>query len=324
MSILPVVLATNALDTFVHTFIKAMALGSLYSLLALGFVLIYKATQTVNFAQGALALAGTWLLSIIFMDWEVPGRWIGGPGWFDWFIALILAAAATGVVGLVIERLTIRPMIGEPIFSMAVITLGLEVVIRVVAFDAVNTTPRVLGIPWGTETFKIGGAMIAWSYIAAIAMAAVAFLGTWRFFKTRTGVAMRATAFDQEAALAQGINVGRIFAIAWAAGAVLAAISGIFASMPPWGPAGMASRDGAFFAFRALPAVILGGLDSAIGALAGGLIIGFAEVFAGQYLASYTGVLGTGYQQVVPYIVMLIGLLVRPYGMFGTEEVRRV
>jgi len=104
----------------------------------------------------------------------------------------------------------------------------------------------------------------------------------------------------------------------------LAAISGIFASMPPWGPAGLASRDGAFFAFRALPAVILGGLDSVVGALVGGLIIGFAEVFAGQYLASYTGVIGTGYQQVVPYVVMLVGLLVRPYGMFGTAEVRRV
>ena len=166
--------------------------------------------------------------------------------------------------------------------------------------------------------------MVAWSYVAAIGMAAAAFLGTWQFFKTRTGVAMRATAFDQEAALAQGISVGRIFAIAWAVGSALAAISGIFASMPPWGPAGMASREGAFFAFRALPAVILGGLDSAIGALVGGLIIGFAEVFAGQYLARYTGVLGAGYQQVVPYVVMLIGLLVRPYGLFGTKEIRRV
>ena len=160
-------------------------------------------------------------------------------------------------------------MIGEPIFSMAVITLGLEVMIRTIAFDAVNVTPRVLGVPWAAETFMIGGAFIAWSYIAAIAMAAVAFVGVWLFFKTRTGVAMRATAFDQEAALAQGINVGRIFAIAWAAGALLAAVSGVFASMPPWGPAGMASRDGAFFAFRALPAVILGGLDSAVGALGG-------------------------------------------------------
>ncbi len=318
------ILAATGLDTFVHTAIKSLALGSLYALLALGFVLIFKATQTVNFAQGALALAGTWFLSMIFMDWNVPGRWVGGPGWLHWFVALLLAALATAGFGLVIERLAIRPMIGEPIFSMAVITLGLEVMIRTIAFDAVNVTPRVLGIPWGAETFMIGGAFIAWSYIAAIAMAAVAFVGVWLFFKTRTGVAMRATAFDQEAALAQGINVGRIFAIAWAAGALLAAVSGVFASMPPWGPAGMASRDGAFFAFRALPAVILGGLDSAVGALVGGLLIGFAEIFAGQYLAGHTGILGVGYQQVVPYIVMLIGLLVKPYGLFGTEEVRRV
>ena len=318
------ILAATGLDTFVHTVIKSLALGSLYALLALGFVLIFKATQTVNFAQGALALAGTWFLSMIFMDWNVPGRWVGGPGWLHWFVALLLAAFATAGFGLVIERLAIRPMIGEPIFSMAVITLGLEVMIRTIAFDAVNVTPRVLGIPWGAETFMVGGAFIAWSYIAAIAMAAVAFVGVWLFFKTRTGVAMRATAFDQEAALAQGINVGRIFAIAWAAGALLAAVSGVFASMPPWGPAGMASRDGAFFAFRALPAVILGGLDSAVGALVGGLLIGFAEIFAGQYLAGHTGILGVGYQQVVPYVVMLIGLLVRPYGLFGTEEVRRV
>ena len=318
------ILAATGLDTFVHTAIKSLALGSLYALLALGFVLIFKATQTVNFAQGALALAGTWFLSMIFMDWNVPGRWVGGPGWLHWFVALLLAALATAGFGLVIERLAIRPMIGEPIFSMAVITLGLEVMIRTIAFDAVNVTPRVLGVPWAAETFMIGGAFIAWSYIAAIAMAAVAFVGVWLFFKTRTGVAMRATAFDQEAALAQGINVGRIFAIAWAAGALLAAVSGVFASMPPWGPAGMASRDGAFFAFRALPAVILGGLDSAVGALVGGLLIGFAEIFAGQYLAGHTGILGVGYQQVVPYIVMLIGLLVKPYGLFGTEEVRRV
>jgi branched-chain amino acid transport system permease protein len=318
------VLATTGLDTFVHTVIKSLALGSLYALLALGFVLIFKATQTVNFAQGALALAGTWFLSMVFMDWNVPGRWVGGPGWLHWFVALLVAALATAVLGLVIERLAIRPMIGEPIFSMAVITLGLEVMIRTVAFDAVNVTPRVIGVPWGTDTFMVGGAMIAWSYVAAIAMAAVAFVGVWLFFKTRTGVAMRATAFDQETALAQGINVGRIFAIAWAVGALLAAISGVFSSMSPWGPAGLASRDGAFFAFRALPAVILGGLDSAVGALVGGLLIGFAEIFAGQYLAGHTGILGVGYQQVVPYVVMLIGLLVRPYGLFGTEEVRRV
>ena len=207
---------------------------------------------------------------------------------------------------------------------MAMVTLGLEVVITIIAVDAVNLTPRVLAVPWGADTFKIGGAIVAWSYVAAIVMAGAAFLWTWRFFKTRAGVAMRATAFDQEAALAQGINVGRVVAIAWGVGAALAALSGIFASMAPWGPAGVVSRDGAFFVFRALPAVVLGGLDSVVGALAGGLISGFAEVFAGQYLANHASLLGYGYQQVVPYMVMLIGLLIRPYGMFGTKEVRRV
>ena len=170
----------------------------------------------------------------------------------------------------------------------------------------------------------IGGAWIPWSYVAALLAALVAFAGTWMFFKTRQGIAMRATSFDQEAAMAQGINVHRAFAIAWASGAGLAAVAGVFASMPPWPAAGVASVDGAFFVFRALPAVILGGLDSVVGALLGGLIIGAVEIFAGQYLASYTNVLGVGYQVVVPYLVMLLGLLVRPYGLFGTKEIRRV
>jgi len=135
---------------------------------------------------------------------------------------------------------------------------------------------------------------------------------------------MRAVAFDQEAAMAQGISVGRVFAIAWAAGAALAALGGIFASMSPWPPAGAVSTEGSFIAFRAFPAVILGGLDSVVGALVGGLIIGFAEIFAGEYLSHLTDTLGAGYQQVVPYIVMLGGLLIRPYGIFGTPEIRRV
>ena len=324
MTAIPVLFAASSVDTLIQTFFKALALGSLYSILALGFVLIFKATQTVNFSHGALALAGTWFLSMIFMDWDIPGRWLPGPNWLHWGIALLLAMLVTAVFGLIIERLTIRPMIGEPVFSMAVITLGLEVMIRVIADDAVMLTPRTLGIPWGSDTFKIGGASVAWSYIAAVVMAAFVFFVIWRFLRTRTGVAMQATAFDQEAALAQGINVGMVFAIAWAAGSALAAAAGIFASMSPWAAAGVASREGAFFAFRALPAVIVGGLDSVPGALAGGMLIGFVEIFAGQYLSGQADILGYGYQQVIPYVVMLIALLIKPYGLFGTEEVRRV
>ena len=144
------------------------------------------------------------------------------------------------------------------------------------------------------------------------------------FYRSRLGIAMRAVAFDQEAAMAQGINVGRVFAIAWAAGAVLAMIGGVFSTQPPVKQSVAVDPETANIAFRALPAVILGGLDSATGALLGGLIVGAAEIFAGQYAAGETDLIGAGYPVIVPYIVMMIGLLVRPYGLFGTPEIRRV
>jgi len=124
--------------------------------------------------------------------------------------------------------------------------------------------------------------------------------------------------------MAQGVNVGRVFAIAWAAGAVLAAIGGVFGTQPPVRQTGAVDPETANIAFRALPAVILGGLDSAAGALLGGLLVGAAEIFSGQYAAGLSNQIGPGYPLIVPYVVMLIGLIVRPYGMFGTPEIRRV
>ena len=154
--------------------------------------------------------------------------------------------------------------------------------------------------------------------------AAIAFVAVFFFYRSRMGIAMRAVAYDQEAAMAQGIRIGRVFAIAWGAGAVLAALGGIFATQPPVQQTGAVEPSTALVAFRALPAVILGGLDSVQGALVGGLLIGLAEIYAGQYLSGYTDVLGAGYPLIVPYVVMIIGLLVRPYGLFGTPEIRRV
>jgi branched-chain amino acid transport system permease protein len=179
-------------------------------------------------------------------------------------------------------------------------------------------------VPWGNKAFRLGGADINWSYIAAMATAAMAFVAVYFFYRSRMGIAMRAVAQDQEAAMAQGINIGRVFAIAWAAGAVLAAIGGIFAVQPPVKQTGSVDQETVFVAFRALPAVILGGLDSVQGALVGGLLVGLAEIYAGQYLSGQTDILGAGYPVIVPYIVMIVGLLVRPYGLFGTPEIRRV
>jgi len=319
----PVDEGTTAFDRLLHTFGRGLTQGSIYALVALGFVLVFKATQTVNFAQGAIALITAWFFSMVLIDWEIPGRWLDGNRYVVWFSAILVALALAVVLGLVIERVIIRPMIGEPLFSIAVITLGLEAVLRTIGTDAVGVNNRSLGIPWGASSFKLGGAIMYWSGVAAVAAAALAFVGVFLFFRTRTGVAMRAVAFDQEAALAQGISVGRVFAIAWGASAGLALVAAVCASMSPVG-VGTVTAGTTALAFRALPAVIFGGLDSVSGALVGGLTIGLAEVFAGNYLARYNETLGTGYALIVPYIVMLLVLLIRPYGLFGTAEVRRV
>lgn len=320
----------NDPEIFLQTTAKSLGLGSVYALIALGFVLIFKATQTVNFAQGALAASGALFLAFLVTDDHIPFTTIAnpldqiGPGWFGWALSFVLAMAFAAVLGLVIERVAIRPMIGEPLFSVAVITLGLEIVLRVFNNDATEIEFRSLQIPWGNDGFSFGDAFINWSVVAAMIAAAAAFLAVFFFYRSRMGIAMRAVAFDQEAAMAQGINVGRVFAIAWAAGSVLAMIGGLFATQPPVKQTGSVEPETANIAFRALPAVILGGLDSATGALLGGLIVGFAEIFAGQYAAGETAVLGAGYPLIVPYVVMIIGLVVRPYGLFGTPEIRRV
>jgi branched-chain amino acid transport system permease protein len=313
----------QGLERFIANFFRGLAMGSIYALLALGFVLVFKATQTVNFAQGAIAMIGTYSLSLLLVDWEIPGRWMGDNTYVVWFSALIVALGLSVLLGLVIERLIIRRMIGEPLFSIAVITLGLEAVLRTLGIDAIGVNNRSLEIPWGREAFDLGGANIYWSYIFAIVSAAVAFVAIYLFFRTRAGIAMRAVALDQEASMAQGISVGRVFAIAWGAGAAVAVLGAIAYSMSPIS-AGTATAATAALAFRALPAVILGGLDSVVGALVGGVAIGMAEVMAGAYLSNWTNTLGVGYQLIVPYVIMLIVLLVRPYGLFGTPEVRRV
>lgn len=326
----------NDPSLFLQTFMASMGLGAVYSIVALGFVLIFKATQTINFAQGSLAVAGALFVSFMVADEHIPFTTITNPlsVWFEaddggitfigWFLSALVAIAFTAVLGLIIERVAIRPMVGQPLFSVAVITLGLDITLRTFNNDTSETELRSLDVPWINDSFMVGDARIAWSVIAALVTAAVCFMAVYFFYRSKMGVAMRAVAFDQEAAMAQGIKVGRVFAIAWGAGAALAAIGGIFGTQPPVQQTGAVDPFTATVAFRALPAVILGGLDSATGALLGGLIVGSAEIFAGVYAQGELNTLGAGYPLIVPYIVMMIGLLVRPFGLFGTPEIRRV
>jgi branched-chain amino acid transport system permease protein len=316
------VAAPGALDKFVNTLASGIALGAIYAILALGFVIIFKATQVVNFAHGAIAAFGAYLVVYFATVVNIPGRWLGSvPAVVQWSLSALIAVVCTAAVGIVIERLTIRPMIGEPLFAVAMITLGLDLIVRTITSDYLGNQLRGLGDPWGATVVDIGVLHVSETQIVMVVVTAVAMGGLAWFFRSRIGVAMRATAFDQEAAMAQGISVGRVFATAWAIGAALAAIGGVFSSMAPRA-AGVTPLT-AFVAFRAFPAVVIGGLDSIPGAIVGGMLVGSAEVFAGSYLSSATW-LGVGFSGIVPWLLMMLMLLIRPYGIFGTEEVRRV
>ena len=317
--------AQGGVEKFANATASGLALGAIYALLALGIVMIYKATQVFNFAHGALAAIGAYFTAYFVVTLNFPGRYVDFlPTTLQWIVSGLLAVLLTALIGWGIERLTIAPMIGEPLFAVVMITIALDIILRAITDDLISTANKPLGSPWGTEVAEIGPVLIAKSEIATIVTAVLAFAGVALFFRTRMGVAMRATAFDQEAAMAQGISAGRVFALAWLIGAGLAAVAGVFSSLFPRA-SGVAPLATAFFALRALPAVVIGGLDSIVGAVLGGFIIGLAEVYAGAYLIGDTwSFLGTGFSGVWPYIIMMIVLFIRPYGLFGTPEVRRV
>lgn len=307
---------------FVDTIIDGLALGSIYALIALGFVLLFKATSVVNFAHGAVSSAGAYLTFVMAVSFNFPGRFITFvPAWVQWVLSALIAIALTSVLGLVLERLFIRPMIGEPLFSVAIITLGIDFIVRTVVDDYIGVEARPLGDPWKVGLFKFGDLTVAHTQVVMIFTTALLLVLMFFFFRSRIGVAMRAVSFDQEAAMAQGISVGKIFAITWAIAAALAAVAGIFTTLFPRGVG--VDRVTAFIAIRAFPAVIIGGLDSVVGAVVGGLMIGLAEVAAGVYLSQFT-FLGAGFSGIVPWLLMMVVLVVRPYGLFGTEEIRRV
>ena len=321
-----------------RTIVNGLSLGAIYAVLALGFVIIFKATQVLNFANGAMAALGAFLIASFATIINVPGRWMeGSPDWLQWLLSVLFALIVAALIGMLLERLFLRPMLGEALFALAIITLGIDIVLRAITNDFLGLTPIPMGDPFGLKTVGLGctsGGFVPNADLAELCTVRIPHTTIFQiivtivlvgavglFFRSRTGIAMRATAWDQETARAQGIDVRRIFAMAWAIGAVLAAVGGLFISMFPRRPGGVDTFT-AFFAFRAFPAIILGGLDSVLGAIVGGFLIGFAEAAASSYLTFSW--LGTGFGGVVPYVVMLIVLLIRPYGLFGTEEIRRV
>ncbi|MCP3974309.1 MAG: branched-chain amino acid ABC transporter permease [bacterium] len=321
----PLLAQANSAETFLTKLIDGLALGSIYAILALGLVIIFKSTQVLSFAHGAVAALGAYLAAYFVTVINWPGRYFESlPVTLSFIISGFVAVAFAALVGMLIERIFIRPMIGQPLFSIAMITIGIDIVVRTFVGDLLGQGGNLsVGSPWGILSIsKFGEIVVPHVFIAAIVTVVVVVGVLILFFRTRMGVAMRATAFDQEAAMAQGISAGRIFALAWALGAVLAAIGGIFASISPRGFG--VTGGTAFFALRAFPAIIIGGLDSIAGAVVGGFTIGIAEIMLGHYLAGASGTLGLGFTGLIPYLLMMGFLLIRPYGLFGTEEIRRV
>ncbi|MPY84680.1 MAG: branched-chain amino acid ABC transporter permease [Actinophytocola sp.] len=289
------------------SFLAGLGQGSVYALLALGFVIIYKSMRVISFAQPALMLAGAVLVSYLV-----------GP--FGFILAVILGVAGTALLGLGIERTVIRPMVGKPVFVVAIITLGIDIALRVVINGFIGTDVRQVGDPWGFARVSLFGVTVQERYIAMFVTTAVVITVLFAFFKyTRLGLATRAAAFDQETALAQGISVSSVFALAWAIAGGLAAVAGTFVATG----AGI-DQQLWIIALKALPAIILGGLDSLGGAVIGGLSIGVVESLVATYQLDYAPWLGDNFSVVSPYVVMLLVLLVKPYGLFGTREVERV
>ena len=292
---------------FLESVLRGLGQGSAYALLAIGFVIIFKSTGVVSFAQPAMMLTGAVVVS--YLSPEV-----------GFFAALALGFLALAALGLFVERTAIRPMVGRPVFVVAIITIGIDIAIRVVANGFIGLGARPIGDPWGISRLSIGGLEVQWRHIAMMVTTAVVLAVLFWFFRyTRYGLAMRATAFDQEAALTQGVNVGSVFALSWALAAGLAAIAG---SLLATGTG--VDRQLWIITLVALPAIILGGLDSLEGAVIGGLVVGVVESLVGTYQGQLAPWLGNNFASVSPYVVMLLVLLIRPYGLFGTPEVERV
>lgn len=285
---------------------RGLGLGSVYALLALGFVIIYKATRVISFAQPAFMLAG--VVAVTYLV-EYTGFWIAVP----------VAALLTALLALGAERTVIRPMVGRPSFVVAIITLGIDVAVRVVVNAFIGLDVRQVNDPWQLKTWQLGPVTVEQRDLAALAATAVVVAALFGFFRfSRWGLAMRAAADDQEAALAQGVSVSAVFALSWAMAGGLAAVAGTFYA------AGV-DIDGSIWliALVALPVIILGGLDSLPGAVIAGLSVGVLQEVVAKYqhLAPW---LGNNIAPVTPYLLMLLVLLIRPYGLFGTKEVERV
>lgn len=295
---------------FLQLSFAGLALGSRYALVALGFVIIFRATGVINFAQGSLVALGAYLTYNFAQTWGVPFP-----------AAVLLAVVLMSAAGAAVQRILLGRVVGRPVLGVIMITIGLLYVLDQVVPTVWGHDALSLGDPWGIQTLKAGGVVLAVKDMWTIGLAALVLAGFFALFRySDVGLSMRAAAMDQEAALARGISVSRVSALSWAIAGGIAGLAGVTLAA---GPAALTPGIGSI-ALAAFPAMILGGLDSPIGAVIGGLIIGVTQTLTAGYQPEHAAFLGHNFQVVMPYVVMLLILLVRPNGLFGRREVHRL
>jgi branched-chain amino acid transport system permease protein len=291
------------MNTFLNLTVYGLSDGAILALAALGFVLIYKATGVINFAQGEFLLVGAYTLYAAFVVFRLP------------MVAAVLVGVVFAVVlGVVIERLVLRPLVGESAISVIMVTIGLAALLRAVVQLIFGTrpVPQPPLLPRNPIALLPGTSVPLNRILVILIAAAVLAAFTVFFRRSRHGIAMRAVADDQQAALTMGISVRRIFAMAWALAALSALVGGILL-----GDVTEVSGRLATFGLYVFPVVILGGLDSVPGTIVGGLTIGLTT----QYVSGYGD---PGLAQIAPYLLLIAILLVRPYGLFGETRIERV
>jgi branched-chain amino acid transport system permease protein len=301
-------LAVSGTDVLQNT-ISGVALGSKYALIALGFVVVFRATGVINFANGAFVLVGAYLTYQFSQVWGV-----------NFYLSILLAMVAGFVLGMLLNALVLRRLVGEATFTVVMITIGLLFILDNLMTAAWGAGNLNLGDPWTGNIVQLGDIRITHRDLWAMGFTAAVLIGFLLFFRySNVGLAMRATALDPEAAQAQGISARGVYHVTWGIAGLVAALAGVtFAT----GDTTLHPGIG-LLALAAFPAMILGGMDSPLGAVIGGITIGLVQSHTALFAPQYFEFLGTSPELVAPYVVMLIILMVRPYGLFGTKEVRR-
>ena len=294
-------------DLLIQLLVNGLIVGMLYGVVAMCFTLIYKSTQVVNFAQGEFLVLGAWICWYFIVKWQLP-----------FVAAFAFALVFTTLFGILVQVVMLRPLVGEPIISVIMVTIGLSIFMQAVMNWAFGNNAVRFPNVFSTEKITIAGLNVETAYLMSFVLSLVIMIVFFYFFRySRYGLAMRATAYSQQVAQSLGISVKQVFAMAWAISALVSCVAGVVLGL-----VNAVSNSLAIIGIKVFPAVIVGGLDSIVGAVVGGVIIGllenFAEFIDGQYL--HVGNMYT----VAPFYVLIIILMIRPYGLFGTENIERM